>query len=91
MAKKHLLFSQDNDNVIKWFDKFDKESIKSTIVEHLTQNPNDVLEHCKEYSKSDLRKWAGFEIINFYGVNPETKEISKILTKGNKDYYIKLK
>lgn len=88
--KLHLLFSQDLDNVIQWFDKFDKDFIKTAIVEHLKHYPTDVLEHCKEFSKSDLRKFAGYDIINFYKLN-SNGEVCKIITKGNKDYLLKLK
>lgn len=93
MSKLQLLFSQNKETVVKWFDKYtnSEDHIKSSIIEYLTNNPTDVLEHCKEFNKSDLRKYAGYNIIGFYGVNPKNNEISKIVTKNNKDYYITLK
>ena len=90
MAQKHLLFSWNNDNVIQWFDKFDSEAIKTAIVKHLTENPTDTLEHCKEFSKSELRRFAGYDILNFYAMNKKN-EPCKIITKGNKEYFYKLK
>jgi hypothetical protein len=83
----HKLYSQDQDLFIAYFDKFDKQEIKNTIIDFLKQNPNDVLEHCKEYSKTDIKKYYGSEIISFYGMNPKNGKVSKIITKGNKDYF----
>lgn len=91
MALKHLLFSQEQDLIIQWFHSFDKEAIKQAIVSHLTDNPTDVLEHCREFSPVDIRKYAGHNILGFYVVNPKNGNISKIITKGNKEYYLKLK
>jgi hypothetical protein len=90
MAQKHLLFSWNSDTVIQWFDKFNSEDIKTAIVKHLTDNPTDTLEHCKEFSKSELRRWAGYDIMNFYAMNKKN-EPCKIITKGNKEYFHKLK
>lgn len=87
MAIKHLLFSQDTDQPIKWFDKFDREAIKAAIIEHLTNNPTDCIEHCKEPSKSDLKRFVGYDIINFYQVSPTSKKISLIISKGDKTFY----
>jgi hypothetical protein len=87
---KHLLFSQDKDMPIKWFDKFSHEAIKQAIIEHLKVNPNDCIEHCKEYSKHDLNKYLGYEILNFYKINPKTQKISKAVTKRGKEYFIKI-
>lgn len=81
-----LLFSQEQDQSIKWFDKFDKEEIKTEIKKWLSENPTDTLEHCKEYSKKDLKKYAGYEIVNFYG-NNKAGEPSLILYRGTKEYF----
>ena len=89
MKLQHLLFSWNCDTVVQWFDKFDKESIKTAIVEHLKANPSDTLEHCKEFSKSDLRKYAGYEILDFYGMNCNN-EPCKIITKGKTEFFNKL-
>jgi hypothetical protein len=81
---KHLLFSQDKDMPIQWFDKFDAAEIKGAIIKHLTENPADVLEHCKEYSKEDIKKYYGHEILNFYKCNSGGVP-SKVILKGNKE------
>lgn len=81
----HLLFSQEQDQPIKWFDKFDKEEIKTEIKKWLSENPTDTLEHCKEYSKKDLKKYIGYEIINFYhnfNNNP-----CLLIVKGGREYF----
>lgn len=82
---KHLLFSQNNDMPIAWFDQFDKEAIKEAIVERLTLDPTDTLEHCKEYSKSDLKRFYGHEIISFYQCNKKGKPC-RVIWKGDKEY-----
>ena len=83
----HLLFSQEQDQPIKWFDKFDKEEIKKEIVRHLQENKTDVLELCREYSKKDVKRYYGNEIISFYQSNPKTNEPSKVVLRGNKEYF----
>ena len=82
----HLLFSQEQDQPIKWFEKFDKEEIKTEIKKWLTENPTDTLEHCKEYSKKDLKKYVGYEIINFYE-NNKNGVPSLVFSRGEKEYY----
>ena len=79
---KHNLFSQDSDMVVNWFDKYDKEAILKAIVTHLTINPTDTLEHCKEYSKSDVKHNYGNEIINFYEVNKKTGRVCRVVTNS---------
>ncbi len=94
MAKeplKHMLFSQNEDRFIQFFEKFDREVIKKAIVEHLSKNPTDTIEHCKEPNKKDLKRFYGDEILDFYTVNPNNKKISKIITKGDKTFYLKLR
>jgi hypothetical protein len=76
---------------IQYFDKFDREDIKKAIVVHLTKNPTDNLEHCKEPNKKDIKRFYGNEILDFYAVNPNNKKVSKIITKGNKTFYLKLR
>ena len=63
---KHLLYSQDKEQIIKSFDNFDAEKLKTEIKEWLINNPTDTVEHCKEYSKEDREKYLGYDIINFY-------------------------
>jgi hypothetical protein len=84
---KHLLFSQNDDIIIDWFDKYDKKVILMTIVDFLTNNPTVVVEHCKEYSKNDLKRYSGYNIINLYGINPKTNKPSLIINKNGKKYY----
>ena len=84
---KHALFSQNSDLHVKWYDKFDREQIKTDIIDHLGKNPTDTLEHCKEYNKTDLKRFSGMEIISFYAVNPKTGKPSKVITRHNKDYF----
>ena len=82
---KHALFSHKLDIYIDWFDKFDKEKIKSSIVKHLEEDPKDTIEHCKEYSKKNVNKYYGMQIVNFYCMN--NSKPCLIVTKGGKEYY----
>ena len=67
-------------------EKFNKEEIKTEIKKWLTENPTDTLEHCKEYSKKDLKKYMGYEIINFYE-NNKIGVPSLVFIRGEKEYY----
>jgi hypothetical protein len=90
MAQKHLLWSWNSDTAIQWFDKFDKDAIKTAIVKHLENNPTDTVEHSKDYRKSDLRKFVGYDILNFYQLNAKG-EPCLVITRGDKEYLRKLK
>jgi len=83
----HYLFSMDSETMIASFDKFNKEAIKKAIIGHLQQNPNDTVEHCKDFNASDIRKYYGHEILNLYEVNKRNGKVSKVITKGNKTAY----
>ena len=83
----HSLFSHNEDRTIAFFEKFNKEDIKQAIIKHLKDNPTDTIEHCKEYNKENIKRFYGNEIINFYGVNPKSGEVSLIFTRGNKEYF----
>ena len=87
---KHALVSQNSDLFIEWFDKFDAAAIKKAIIKHLKACPCDTVEHVKEYSEEDIKKYYGYEIINFYEVNPKNKLPSKVVIRGQKTYYLKL-
>jgi len=84
----YLLFSQEQNQPIKWFSKFDKEEIKREIINHLKNAKTDVLEFCKEYSKTDLKKCVGYNLIAFYQNNNEVA--SKVILRGNKEYFKRL-
>jgi hypothetical protein len=86
----HYLFSMENETMIAAFDKFNKESIKNAIIGHLKQFPNDCVEHCKDFSSSDIRKCYGHEILDFYKVNVMNSKISKVVTKNNKTLYVSI-
>lgn len=83
---QHSLYSENKEMVIKWFGKFDKEEIKKSIIEYLTENPSDVIEHCKEFNRKDVRSFYGNEILNFYKTNPKNLRVCKVIIKGNKEY-----
>lgn len=85
--RTYLLYSQNQEMIVKWFDKFDKEEIKKEIVRHLQESKTDVLELCREYSKKDVKRYYGNEIISFYQNNPKTNEPSKVVLRGNKEYF----
>lgn len=86
----HYLFSMDSETMIASFDKFNKEAIKKAIIGHLNQFPNDCVEHCKDFSSSDIRKYYGHEILNFYKVNVMNSKISKVVTKDNRTLYVSI-
>ena len=83
---KHALFSQDQDQFIKWLDKYDAQAIKEAIVEHLGNNPDDTVEHCKEYGKGSVKNYYGHEIVNFYENNPKNGKPCKVYMKNGKEY-----
>jgi len=83
----HHLFSQNKDMLVKTFDKFDRNTIKNEIIDHLRKNPTDTIEHTKDYSKSDLKRFYGYEVLNVYQVNPKNNKVSLVITKGDKDFF----
>jgi Mg/Co/Ni transporter MgtE len=83
----HSLFSQNEDRVIEFFEKYDKDVIKKAILNHLKLNPTDTVEHCKEYPKNSIKRHIGTEILNFYEVNPKSNKVSLVYSKGDKQYY----
>lgn len=87
---KHYLFSQNEEKYINVYQEFNREAIKEAIVTHLTANPTDCIEHQKESDKKTLKRVVGNMIVNYYEVNPKTKEISRVILKGDKTYYVKL-
>ena len=86
----HYLFSQESDMLVATFDKFDRKAIKSEIINHLQVCPTDTLEHCKDYTKHELKRFVGYNILNFYRINPKNKKPSLIITRNGKEYYRKI-
>jgi hypothetical protein len=86
----YFLYSQDQEILVQCFDKFDKESIKKAIINHLKKYKDDVLELCKKLSKTDFKKYYGNEILNFYQ-NNKNGIPCLVLTKNNKEYFKPLK
>ncbi len=84
---EHSLYSHNQNMIVVFFTKYDKVQIKAAIIEYLTDNPTDTLEHCKEYNKKDIKRYYGNEIINIYEVNPNNCQPSLCIQRGNKTYY----
>ena len=85
--RTYSLYSQLNEMPIAFFEKFDKAQIKQTIVKHLNENKADTLELCREYSKKDIKKYYGNEILQFFEVNPKNQKPSLCIPRGVKTYY----
>lgn len=83
----HSLFSQNQDQPVAWFPKFDKEAIKEAIVAHILKDPSDTIELCKEPSKGDSKRFYGNTILSFYEASPKTGKPSLCILKGNNTYY----
>ena len=83
----HFLYSLNQDVNVATFPQFNKQAIKDAIVSHLTSNPTDTVEHSKELSKADAKKYVGHDILNFYEINPKTGEPSKVIQVRDRKYY----
>jgi len=46
---EHYLHSDDTEELIKSFKKFDKAAIKAAIISHLEANPKDTIEYSKDF------------------------------------------
>ena len=88
---EYSIFSHKEDRVIKFFDKYDRGAILSTIKDHLMKNDTDTLELCKEYEKSDYKRHLGMEILSHYKVNPENKLPSLLYSKNDRMFFKTLK
>jgi hypothetical protein len=87
---KHFLIN-DAGEVFKTFDEYNPDEIKAAIVTHLRENPEDVVEHAKEFTPYQKRKYVGVgETLDYYEVNPINKRVSKIVTRGNRTLYINI-
>jgi hypothetical protein len=70
------------------FEQFDKELIRTAIIDHLKNNPSALVQHLKDWSsKKDAKKFYGKEMLNIYENNPLNNEPSLIITKGNHTFY----
>lgn len=78
MTRQHLLFDE-HDNCILCLDKFDRDMIKMRIMDYLESNPDGMLTH--EDNTGD--------VINIYQCN-KVGVPSRVVTKGNNDYFIPL-
>jgi len=84
---EYSLYSQNKDMVIEFFEKFDCKKIKESIIRSLREDSSDTIELCREYSKSDIKRFYGYEIISFFEINPQSQKVSKCILKGDKKYY----
>lgn len=80
----YYLQSQNTNEIIKRFDLFDKEAIRTAIIDHLKKNSTDTVEYYKE---SKDKRFVGNDLLDFYEVNPKSKEVSKCILKGAKTYF----
>ncbi len=87
---EHYLHSDDTEELIKSFKKFDKAAIKAAIISHLEANPKDTIEYSKDFSLEDQKKYSGTDILDFYCNNPKSGNPCKMIFKGEKTFYKKL-
>ena len=80
-----MLFSQSQKMPIQFFEGFNRQAIKESIINHLNNNTRDTLEFCREYD--NYKRNYGMEIIDFYGINPKNNKPSKIILKGDREYF----
>lgn len=73
---KYKLFSQDQDKYILEYIIADTNHFKKVIIEHLTNNPKDVIEY-----------HIGDEIRDFFEINPKNGNPSKCVLVGANTYY----
>jgi hypothetical protein len=78
------IHSKKEERIIKFFDKWNNGTIKSTIKEWLENNPTDVVELCKAYSNNNPKRFLGYQIVGTYMVNPKTNKPSLKYFIGNK-------
>lgn len=79
MQIKHFLLDE-NDNTIATFYTFNADAIKAEIVKYLIANPAGSLTHEKEHAD---KKYAGYEILNWYEVNKKNGKPSKVCFNGS--------
>lgn len=67
--------------------EYNEQLIRSAIVEQLNKNPSDLIEHLRDFSAQDQKKYYGKQCVNVYECNPKTGHPSLIVTKGNRVFY----
>lgn len=78
-VKRYYLESFETDEVFFEVLGFDIAKIRMTIINHLKNN-----------SKDTIGFYLNDDLLDCYGNNPNTGKPSKIVTKGNKEYYKEL-
>jgi len=84
---KHFIYSADLETDVISLNEFDKNLLLTTIVNHLSNYPDDMLTHEKEFTPEEKRKYVGRNVINVYEINPKSGKPSLCFTKGNKTFY----
>lgn len=88
--KNYFIFSQDQEIPVEFYQKFDKDRIKTAIIKHLSDNPEDVIELCREYDNNDPKRFYGMEIISFFQMNKKG-QVCKVILKGEREFLKPLK
>lgn len=81
------LISINQDKIILTLQEFDPKILKEEIIKHLKQNPTDTIQYCKDLTEEEAKKFTGYNNIDFYEVNPKNNKVSKVITKGNKEFF----
>jgi hypothetical protein len=85
MERNYYLRSQTTDEkVFQTNPPINKDEVKEEIITHLANNPEDTLEWCV-INKDP--KYVGDDILGFYEINKKSGKPSKVITKGNKEFY----
>lgn len=83
---KHYL--QSDTGAFYQSERFNKEEIRAAIIEQLAKDPNDLIEHCRDWdTPAEKRKFYGLKSIDFYECNPKTGWPSLCVMKGEKLCY----
>lgn len=66
---------------------FNAKEIKEFIISYLSANKEETLYY---YKVNNDKKYTGDVLIDVFENNPNNGNPSKVITKGNKDYYVSL-
>lgn len=80
---KHYLINS-KEIIIHTYNTFDRAVIRTDIINYLKINTKEQLTHEKE-CKNDYN-----DILGIYENNPKSGIASKVITKGNRDFYLPL-